>query len=689
LQSVKAQMKPVVDQLPPIDKEKVPDVINKKIKPKDKKPNNKLVSDEHIALLKFYYSPAEEKEINREEIRKNAENYAKIKLNSIQGKLGNLVQDEVLLETIKRLKEIKAEREVLSKQISQAENVAEENRPKNEEFTKEYNKAKGEVKAASDFIKMYNEMSPEEQKTEEQNKKMADDLLEEYKPIRDKSAKGKKDSGGAVEKSRNIIADDLKEKLKLLTKESSDIERDINAIFIRNGVYIKENQNKKLRSEQINQSFTLVDIPEEKINQASNHAAEEVFTKNNSNLIKLNRRNIKIQIKQLPGLIGEDYSITVVKDRKTGRDRLLALYKGDSKIMESEDNKNSNIGGEGAFGKVKYAQDIETGEWFAYKVLKKATLEKGKDEEDKLDLGQQLKGGIARSSSKKSSYEIVMKLVPGEPLDKYLAENKLDVNSCKKFLGACCEAINALHKQGVVHCDIKSDNLLFDKKTQEAGPVDFGLSVMNNTRIKGDLKGSPNFIAPELLVAHRGQREINYNVSNDVYSLGIALAKSLGLTEESELAKKIKGDVGSLPGKTKEQVPIRTGLLNITDNPEIIAKSAIGHLPENERNEIITLLKGMASPSPSKRISLTDAMEKIAAIKITEERTEEKSNAVFKGANNSPDQSFNAGSIHALTSSGRYGLFNRANSHLSLNNSTSEEPKKTKSDGPKLTSGGD
>jgi len=305
-------------------------------------------------------------------------------------------------------------------------------------------------------------------------------------------------------------------------------------------------------------------------------------------------RNIKLQVRQLPGLV--DIPLSIIAEGK----RLLALYKG------NKDPGHDATLGSGAFGKVKLCQDAKTGEWLAYKVLKKASVSEGQNEEDLLKRGSQYEGGFARHGSDKSQYEIVMKLVPGVRLDSYVADHPLTSETCGRMMLGLCTTIQDLHSQGVLHCDIKGDNILFDGKTQTAGPVDFGLSKMIGE--KGGMAGSPNFMAPELLEAFRTGKSIIYTPAIDVYSLGMTIAHALGVSQNSELGN----SCGNIRLINSDWPEIHSGFLEIMPiDSEDFKKSHIAGFPADVQKKILTVLHAMTDPDPAQRITLQNAIQEI------------------------------------------------------------------------------
>lgn len=100
-----------------------------------------------------------------------------------------------------------------------------------------------------------------------------------------------------------------------------------------------------------------------------------------------------------------------------------------------------------------------------------------------------------------------------------------------------------LHEHGVVHLDLKPDNILISR-TGRAVIGDLGsakLNISGKTSFTASFRGTPKYIAPELWVwgMHNlppgpRQRNLRINESCDIYSLGILMWKLFHNPKDSE-----------------------------------------------------------------------------------------------------------------------------------------------------------
>jgi serine/threonine protein kinase len=118
-------------------------------------------------------------------------------------------------------------------------------------------------------------------------------------------------------------------------------------------------------------------------------------------------------------------------------------------------------------------------------------------------------------------YYLVMQYVAGESLASRLRREKcLPVPEAIRIFRAVAEGLAYAHLNGIVHRDVKPDNVLLGDDGS-VKIVDFGLAcVMEgdpNLSRSGTILGSPNFMSPEQATGQRVDQR------TDIYSLGATL----------------------------------------------------------------------------------------------------------------------------------------------------------------------
>jgi hypothetical protein len=192
--------------------------------------------------------------------------------------------------------------------------------------------------------------------------------------------------------------------------------------------------------------------------------------------------------------------------------------------------------GQGGMGKVYKVTHAQLGKVFALKIISEGMAE--------TDEARQLFYREARMASSLSHPNItsvvdfgeddrvgvfmVMELVDGEPLVKVLhREKQLAVHRAVDIAHQIAEALDYIHDNDIVHCDIKTENILLSesnvgkRRQLLVKLLDFGLARTLSSRHSQTLSGTPHYVAPERI---RGEPA---SPASDVYSLGILLYEML------------------------------------------------------------------------------------------------------------------------------------------------------------------
>ena len=121
----------------------------------------------------------------------------------------------------------------------------------------------------------------------------------------------------------------------------------------------------------------------------------------------------------------------------------------------------------------------------------------------------------------------VMAFVDGESLAaKLKREGAQQTEQVRTIVSDVADGLDYAHRQGVVHRDIKPDNILIDLKTGRPKVTDFGIARAaaeeQRLTVTGMAVGTPAYMSPEQAM---GEREIDGR--SDIYSLGVVAYQML------------------------------------------------------------------------------------------------------------------------------------------------------------------
>ncbi|KAG8931593.1 Serine/threonine-protein kinase [Tulasnella sp. 417] len=198
--------------------------------------------------------------------------------------------------------------------------------------------------------------------------------------------------------------------------------------------------------------------------------------------IERNKRRVELENKLAADVLTSD-------DRKLRQ--LQAYGKKESTFLRLkrtklglDDFRTVKVIGKGAFGEVRLVQKTDTGKIYAMKTLMKSEMLK----RDQLAHVRAERDVLAESNSpwvvqlfysfQDPQYlYLIMEFLPGGDLMTMLIKyDTFSEDVTRFYIGECVLAIEAVHKMGFIHRDIKPDNILIDKD----GHIklsDFGLST--------------------------------------------------------------------------------------------------------------------------------------------------------------------------------------------------------------------
>lgn len=101
--------------------------------------------------------------------------------------------------------------------------------------------------------------------------------------------------------------------------------------------------------------------------------------------------------------------------------------------------------------------------------------------------------------------------------DQIQAKKNYSLPESIKILSQLCSAVQAIHQAGIVHRDIKPDNVLVNQDNW-IKVTDFGISTSiknNSAPLRDNITGSLNYLSPEYVIAGE------FDQRSDIYSLGV------------------------------------------------------------------------------------------------------------------------------------------------------------------------
>ena len=222
---------------------------------------------------------------------------------------------------------------------------------------------------------------------------------------------------------------------------------------------------------------------------------------------------------------------------------------------------------------------------------------------------------IDRGSSDNDEY-LVFEYVEGRSLKDVIREGLMGLSEFGRIAGQIAEGLAAAHVTGIVHRDVKPQNILIDRNGH-AKVTDFGIATGPDwTRVTraGSIIGSARYMSPEQI------RSRPVDARSDVYSLGIVMYEMLtGLppfdgTNMPEIARMHLNNTPAPISAVRAQLP---------EGLERVVLRCLEKLPEdrfNSMDELLGALVGLGLYAPQRVPEVPQAHKRLLRRGAEEER---------------------------------------------------------------------
>jgi len=182
--------------------------------------------------------------------------------------------------------------------------------------------------------------------------------------------------------------------------------------------------------------------------------------------------------------------------------------------------------GRGAFAVVYKMMEKKSKKHYAIKKIKLSESVEANDAIKEYDLLKGLKHEnivIAMECFRSPGHVCLqMELVDGGDLFSALDPNECGLHEslARKYLIQLATGIQYLHKNDIVHCDIKPENVLLDKGIIKI--CDFGLACVLGLEITGRATGTESYMPPEL-INRVSASTYTINPAQDIWGFGVVM----------------------------------------------------------------------------------------------------------------------------------------------------------------------
>jgi hypothetical protein len=202
---------------------------------------------------------------------------------------------------------------------------------------------------------------------------------------------------------------------------------------------------------------------------------------------------------------------------------------------------------------------------------------------------------IDRGSSENEDY-LVFEYVEGRSLKEMIREGLMSIGDIGRITGQVAEGLAAAHANGIVHRDVKPQNILIDRNGH-AKVSDFGIATGPDwTRVTraGSVIGSARYMSPEQI------RSKPVDARSDIYSLGVVMYEMLTGTPPFDglnMPEIARMHLTATPS------PISTVRANMPEGLEKVVLRCLEKLPDDRfssMDELLGALVGLGIYAPQR-----------------------------------------------------------------------------------------
>jgi len=234
-----------------------------------------------------------------------------------------------------------------------------------------------------------------------------------------------------------------------------------------------------------------------------------------------------------------------------------------AEMKKKYDTANAMEIGHGACGAVMAVKRIDTGDMFAMKIITLESMSAETFDELRMEIEVQRKldhPNICKileyyGDKRKGKMYIIMELCTGGALVSRMKHHRHGYGeaAAATLMDKMLSAIIYCHHHGIVHRDIKLDNMMYEGEAEDAELklIDFGFAceVQAGRERMSDQLGTPSYMAPELWADQQ------YDSSVDVWALGVVAymlmsgCRPFDHTNREEKMRMIREDPVEFPAK--------------------------------------------------------------------------------------------------------------------------------------------